>query len=363
MALIDNTIDTPALILDRGLLLDNIKTMQDFADQHQKAVRPHAKTHKCTQVAKLQHHMGAVGISVTKPSEAEVMAQAGISGILITSPVVTPLKIDRLMRVCAQSPDTQVVVDHLENVDQLNQAVKNCGIAALSVLVDLDAGIGRTGIAFDQALPLAQAIARSSHLNLVGIQCYAGHIQHLQTQSERQKASTQILLEASHIKKAIEDATGLNNLIQTGSGTGTYAVDCQLDAITEIQPGSYVVMDQEYLSLQSDLPHFQPAMQMITSVISANHPTHVTVDAGLKALYKDPTPPRITYPKGLHYDWDLFGDEHGKVTGENLPACQDALSMIVPHCDPTINLFDQFYIIENNELVDVWPIDLRGKSQ
>ena len=94
-----------------------------------------------------------------------------------------------------------------------------------------------------------------------------------------------------------------------------------------------------------------------------NHPTHVTVDAGLKALYKDPTPPRITYPKGLHYDWDLFGDEHGKVTGENLPACQDALSMIVPHCDPTINLFDQFYIIENNELVDVWPIDLRGKSQ
>ena len=122
-------------------------------------------------------------------------------------------------------------------------------------------------------------------------------------------------------------------------------------------------MDKEDFDIANQGPYFKPAMTLITTVISANHQSHVTVDAGLKSLYKDPTFPKIINPGGLYYDWDLFGDEHGKVTGATLPKVGDVIEMIVSHCDPTINLFDRFYVIENGHLIDEWPIDLRGKSQ
>ena len=356
-------IDTPALVIEKARLIKNIQNMQAHADRYGKAVRPHAKTHKCTELAKLQRSMGAFGICVTKPSEALVMAKAGINGLLLTSPVVTPIKIATLMQVLTLAPDTMVVLDNIENIKQLNAAVKAAGLSALSIIVDIDAGIGRTGVGFDGAVYLALKVHQASHLELKGVQCYAGHFQHIQSHQARLDACVPLLKRAGAINDEIAAKTGLTGLIQTGSGTGSYEVDCQVESVTEIQPGSYTVMDQEYFDIDYQGQHFLPAMTLLTSVISANHSMHVTVDAGLKALYKDPTPPKIIQPSGLHYDWDLFGDEHGKVTGAPLPKIGDVLEMIVPHCDPTINLFDRFYIIEDNEVADIWPIDLRGKSQ
>ena len=122
-------------------------------------------------------------------------------------------------------------------------------------------------------------------------------------------------------------------------------------------------MDKEYYDIEFTQNHFKPAMTLLSCVINSNHSTHVTVDAGLKALYKNPTKPKIISHSGLQYDWDLFGDEHGKVTGKHLSKTGEVIEMIASHCDPTVNLFDQFYITENEVVVDIWPIDLRGKRQ
>lgn len=357
-----STLNTPCLVIDKDKLLQNINDMQAFALKYHKSVRPHAKTHKCTEIAKLQKQQGAIGICATKVSEALVLAEHGITGILITSPVVTENKLNMLSKVYQLAPDTMVVCDSFANAEELNQFALNHLKQSMDVIVDIDAGIGRTGVSFEHAIALARHINELSHLNLKGIQCYAGHFQHISGYNKRQEASSLLLKKAGEIKAQIEAQTGLKNLIQTGSGTGTYAIDCNVQSVTEIQPGSYTVMDKEYFDIES-INSFLPAMTLLSTVISANHETHVTVDAGLKALYKDPTKPQIISHDDLYYDWDYFGDEHGKVTGNPLPKLGDIIEMVVPHCDPTINLFDQFYITENDIVTDVWPINLRGKSQ
>ncbi|ALA23935.1 metal-activated pyridoxal enzyme [Piscirickettsia salmonis] len=361
-------IDTPALVIDQQKLLANLHFMQKFANQHGKQLRPHAKTHKCSHLAKLQQQIGAIGICVTKIAEAEVLVKHGITGILITSPVVTPQKIQRLMILAKQDSSIMVVIDHAGNAEVLNQAAVQADIT-LKVLVDIDPGVQRTGTSYQQALILGQQLHELPGLELQGIQCYAGNLQHVHDFHVRQQASSQAMQRASEVFSQFK-AANLPCTILTGTGTGTYDIDSQVSLVSEMQPGSYTVMDQEYANIQGQNLHrfdqFAPAMTLLTTVISANHDHHVTVDAGLKSLYIDQTPPRIISHPHLHYDWGGFGDEHGKVTSDGngpLPKVGDVLELIVPHCDPTINLFDQFYITQANLITEIWPIDLRGKSQ
>jgi len=235
----------------------------------------------------------------------------------------------------------------------------------LNILLDIDGGIGRTGLSSDNAIELALAIDKLSNLLLRGIQCYAGHLQHIPDLAERRIKTHEILSKAGTIKRELF-ARGLNCEIQTGSGTGTFSIDAELDCVTEIQPGSYCVMDQEYNNIEYKETKFLPAMTMLTTVISTNQAEFVTVDAGTKALYKVATKPRIISHEDLSYDWDYFGDEHGKVlagAGGKLPGCGEVLELVVAHCDPTINLFDYFYVTENDVVVDVWKIDARGCCQ
>lgn len=355
-------LDTPVLVIDKSKLLNNLSMLQNFAKKSKIDVRPHAKTHKCTMLAKLQLEYGAVGICVAKVSEALELAKAGINGILITSPVVTTLKINSLFEVLKLAPDTMLVIDNLENANQLNRYCIDNGVE-LSILLDIDAGIGRTGVSFTQALSYARELNKYSHLNFKGIQCYAGHIQHISDLAERTLISTQILTAASQIKQQLLNED-IPCYIQTGSGTGTFAIDAEVSGVTEIQAGSYCVMDKEYFDIQYKNISFEPALTMLTSVISVNHVTHVTVDAGTKAMYKVETKPRVISHPHLNYDWDGFGDEQGKITankGATLPLLGEVLELIVGHCDPTINLFDHFYITENDIVIERWDINLRGK--
>ncbi|MFT6834602.1 MAG: D-serine deaminase-like pyridoxal phosphate-dependent protein [Francisellaceae bacterium] len=356
-------LDTPCLVIDKNKLIHNIKQMQKFADSKGKQVRPHAKTHKCSEICKLQLKYGAIGICVTKISEAYELAKSSIKNILITSPVVTDTKIDKLVKVMKLAPRTMLVVDSLENAKKLNKTFLNLGIK-LDVLIDIDAGIGRTGIEMSEAMNLALKINQLSNLNFKGIQCYSGHIQHIENIEERKLASNKILIAAGQVKQKLINV-GLECNIQTGSGTGTFSIDADLPNVTEIQPGSYTVMDAEYNNIDYQNKKFLAAMTMLTTVISANQSSHVTVDAGTKALYQVSTRPQIISQDNLKYDWDYFGDEHGKVTSGNnkLPKLNDVLELVVAHCDPTINLFDYFYITENDIVVDIWKINLRGCCQ
>jgi D-serine deaminase-like pyridoxal phosphate-dependent protein len=333
-------------------------------------IRPHVKTHKCSKLAKLQIEYGAIGISAAKVSEAEVLINAGINNILITSPVITENKIRHLISCIKKAPETIVVVDNERNLHDLNEAGQAIQ-SKINVLIDLDPGIGRTGINPENALSFALKIGQFKWLNLIGIQCYAGNLQHINSYEERKSCSLQVMEMASNIVKQFKKS-GIPCAILTGTGTGTYDIDVEASEITEIQPGSYTVMDVEYSIIGSktestSFTTFKPAMTLLTTVISSNRKEHVTVDSGTKSIYFDTkNKPKIISHKGLHYDWGGFGDEHGKITADKngeLPKNGEVLELIVPHCDPTINLYDKFYVVNNGVIEDIWEIDLRGKSQ
>ena len=357
-------LNTPALVIDKTLLLNNICRMQTFAKAKNIKVRPHAKTHKCSKIAQLQIEAECIGICVTKVSEAYELAKNEIKGILITSPIVALNKIQILIDILKIAPDTILVIDNLDNAEKINLLLTRHNLI-LNVLLDIDGGVGRTGVSFEIAIETAKKLNSFNNFVFKGIQCYAGHIQHIKDLNLRSKASCEILLQAGKIKQGLIDA-GIGCEIQTSSGTGTFSIDADIPGVSEIQPGSYIVMDQEYADIEFDGGKFLPAMTMLSTVISVNHLTHVTVDAGTKAMYKVDTKPSVINPQNLVYDWSGFGDEHGKIMAVNngkLPKLGDIIELIVGHCDPTINLFDKFFITENDIVIDCWEIDLRGKCQ
>lgn len=362
-----SSLDTPCLVVDNILLQENIQKLQHEANHAKKNVRPHVKTHKCSSISALQIKYGAMGISAAKVSEAYVLAKNGFKNTLITSPVVTETKIRVLMECLHHDPDIIVVVDNLENVAELNAFAKNQN-QILSILIDLDPHVGRTGIAFDDAVQFAHALTDFSHINLAGIQCYAGNLQHITNYQDREKASTDVMTKAANVMRELK-TSGYNCDILSGSGTGTYYIDLLHPDVTEIQPGSYTMMDAEYSAIGShehptQYKKFKPALTLLSTVISVNHGMQVTCDAGWKALYEVPTKPIILQPEGYEYSW--FGDEHGKITPVNhttLPMLGDRLELMVAHCDPTINMYDEIFVTENDVIIDVWPVDMRGKGQ
>ena len=362
-------LDTPCLVLDMDVLEGNLQKMRAVADGAGKNLRPHVKTHKCSSLARKQIEAGAIGVCVAKVSEADGLIKAGLDNILITGPVVTPSKIERLIHLLGLSPSLMVVVDHPANIEMLDGALGAKGLS-MDVLLDVDVGLHRTGISPPDATSLADQIVARSNLNLRGIQAYAGHVQHIKSYETRKHTSLQCLQGAVDVFREIQ-ARVPTCTIFSASGTGTFDIDLAVDELTELQVGSYVCMDTEYLTIGSDdddtrFTAFPPALRLLTTVVSANHKGFVTVDAGLKTLYKDGGIPQVFIPEdsGLEYNW--FGDEYGRIsdTGNSaLPALCSVLELLTSHCDPTINLFDKFYLTRGTEVVGTWPIDLRGCSQ
>jgi D-serine deaminase-like pyridoxal phosphate-dependent protein len=363
-----NELDTPALLIDIDKLKNNIQKMSHFGLNQGVFIRPHCKTHKCSKIALIQQEAGAIGISAAKLSEAEVLIANGIQSVLLTSPIVSVTKFPRLLNCLKKAAELILVLDSFENAEVLNTLALKHQLQ-IKVLVDIDGGIGRTGVAFDKALDFGKKIAQLEGLSLLGIQCYAGHLQHIPNFSERKQQSLNVMKKASNMRQMFVDA-GLNASILTGAGTGTYNIDIEAQ-VTEIQPGSYVAMDVEYANIGSNLDDnhfldFTHSMTLMTSVLSINQKGHVTVDAGTKSIYVDAQycPKIISHPN-LEYTWGGFGDEHGKISGlgvENLKL-GESIEMIVPHCDPSINLYDKFFITEQDRVIDIWEIDMRGCAQ
>jgi D-serine deaminase-like pyridoxal phosphate-dependent protein len=360
-------LDTPCLVVDQDKLAQNVRAMQAHVSRFGKNLRPHAKTHKCSRIAKMQMEAGAVGICVAKVSEAEVLVRSGLKGTLITSPVVTDYKIAGLLECLSLDPDLMVVVDNLLNAQKLNDEAKRRGLR-LNVLVDLDPGMGRTGVPFEDGPALGQSIHSLPGLRLLGVQCYAGHVQHIASFEERLRTSLGWMGEAANVVRQFREK-GLPCKIFTGSGTGTFEIDNGVPELTDLQAGSYTMMDAEYLSIGSSenpsrFENFSPALTLLTSVVNTNHTDHVTVDAGLKALYHDGATPYVLNPTSpdLKYKWR--GDEHGQIsfqTGSVSFELGDVLELVVSHCDPTVNLFDVLFMTRNDMVTDIWPVDMRGK--
>jgi 3-hydroxy-D-aspartate aldolase len=361
------SLNTPALVLDIEALDRNVAAMAAFAAASGLKLRPHAKTHKSVDIARRQIAAGALGVCCAKPGEAEALAEGGIEGLLITSPIVGAPAVERLVALAARSPTLMHSCDHPDAVSAIGAAAKAAGVS-LTLLVDLDPGLRRTGVASaEDAVALARRIADHEALKFGGLQFYCGAEQHIEAYADRREA---IIAKTAKLSEAIAalKAAGLAPAIVTGGGTGSHAIDAELGVFTELQVGSYVFMDRQYAdcALREDAPApFETSLMVDAQVISANHPMMVTIDAGLKAFATEAGPPpiRAGAPEGSTYRF--MGDEHGAIVpprGIAPPKLGERLTLAAPHCDPTVNLYEAYHVVRGDTLEAIWPVSARGRS-
>ncbi len=353
-------LDTPALLLDLAAFERNVARMAAFFADKPAALRPHSKTHKCPQIAQRQLAAGAIGITCAKVSEAEVMAAAGIDDILVANQVTGATKIERVTDLAGRC-DLMIAADDAGNVAQLSAACVAKGVS-LRVLVEVDIGMGRCGVQPGRpALDLARQVADAPGLGLAGLMGYEGHLVLTADPAEREarvRAAFAPLAETV----ALLEADGLPVSIVSGGGTGTYDVTGTLPFVTEVQCGSYVFMDTTYGAVR---PEFEPSLSVLTTVVSRPVRQRVVVDAGLKAMSSEFGWPRPLYGTDLavHY----LSEEHGVLDlaeGGHFEGGPGTKVRFRPsHCCTTINLHDWLHVIQNGELVDVWPIAARGCAQ
>jgi D-serine deaminase-like pyridoxal phosphate-dependent protein len=347
-----NQVPTPALLVDLDAFEANLSRMAERVKQSGKKLRPHAKAHKCVEIAKRQIAAGACGSSVATLAEAELMSKAGIPGLLLTSPIADPFKMERIVQTGAM-----VVVDHVQQVEWYEQAAAKAG-RTVEVLIDLDVGDHRTGArSTEQALEIARAIDQAVHLRLKGLQGYSVHGSHAGDFSQRKNVSEQAFAGAIETQAAMRRA-GLDTEILTGGSTGTWDIDLALPEVTELQAGSYIFMDLAYRRVGMDFRH---SLTVLATVISANHEKFITVDAGLKAFSTDRGyGPEAANLPGSGYRWG--GDEFGYVDvngGGSRPKLGDRIEFIPPHCDPTVNLYDRIHACRGANVEAIWPVMAR----
>jgi D-serine deaminase-like pyridoxal phosphate-dependent protein len=349
---------TPCLVLDLDRFEANLDKMSRFTRDRRIALRPHAKTHKCVNIARRQIQQGAIGICAATIAEAEVLNRGGIRGLLITGEMVGEPKISRLMRIISEAPETMAVVDNAANVKDLQRAAAHSGLR-ITILIDLDIGQNRTGIApGEPALNLAEAIGRSKNLELKGLCAYAGHAAHVVGYDERRTASRRALEKAIATRDLLTKH-GHRVEILSGASTGTYNIDADIQGITEMQSGSYVFMDVEYRKIGGAggavYEDFAPALCVLSTVVHRSAGKAI-VDAGIKALATDRGfGPEVLGMSGIAYEF--AGDEHGRlVVNDDSIRLGDRLRLIIPHCDPTVNLYDRFFCLRGEVIEEEWPI-------
>ena len=362
-------LNTPVLVIDRDALDRNIARMAAFAAANGLKLRPHSKTHKSADIARRQIAAGAVGLCCAKLGEAEVLADAGIAGLLITSPVISAPAIERLVALNERAEGLMCVADNPLSARAIAAAVATHGGRPLTLLIDVDPGIHRTGVASPEAaVELYRAIAAEPVLRYGGVQYYCGSQQHIESFAEREAAMHDRAAYLRTVIAALEAAGGKPPIV-SGGGTGTHRIDATLDLFTELQVGSYIFMDDQYRVCaltpeEGDIP-YETALLVDTRVISANSPGLVTVDAGIKSLATDAKPPLVNAGAAEGTVYFFMGDEQGALVhpAGDLPALDTIVSLNAPHCDPTVNLYDTYHVVSGNTLVDLWPVTARGRSR
>jgi D-serine deaminase-like pyridoxal phosphate-dependent protein len=357
---------TPALIVDLDAFEANLARMAARARDAGVALRPHAKTHKCAFIARRQIEAGAVGICCAKLGEAEALADAGIEDILVTSPIASAPVAERAAALAKRGARLAVSVDDPLGVAVLAAAASNAGVS-MSVQIDVDVGTRRTGVAdVDHALALAEVIAAAPHLSLRGVQGYGGQWQHAEGADKRMAAARDGMARLNAVVQALR-GHGHDCAMVTGGGTGTNSADRALGVLNELQPGSYIFMDNQYVDALGDDEDgaFETSLFVQAQVISANAARWVTVDAGLKAFATDGPPPRPATGPFAKDGYFFFGDEHGglmRPDGAPL-ALGQRVELTAPHCDPTVDRYDRLHFVRGDVLEAMAPIEAARRSQ
>lgn len=361
-------LDTPSLCVDLDALEANIATMQDTLTRNDIASRPHGKTHKSPTIARRQLDAGAIGICAAKVSEAEAMFQHGIDAVLMTTTNVTATKIRRAMNLRHANPQFIQATDSEQNARLLSEAAVSMGITA-DVVVDVDPGGHRTGITPGQpALALGQLIDQLPGLTLRGLLCYDGGSQHVKGFAARREQTLERLLGATDTFDLF-NSSGLSTEIFSGGGTGSYNIDHETRGLTDVQVGSYVFMDAQYMDIggadNDELyADFVPSLTIMTTVLNDQYPGRCTTDAGAKACTINRPWPRVKGEIGMSYT--SGSDEFGTLRYEEEPSrtykVGDKIELIVSHCDPVVNLYNNLYALRGERVEAIWPIAARGMS-
>ncbi len=354
-------VDTPCLILELDAFERNLRRLHESLAGRAVGVRPHAKSHKCPQIALQQIALGAVGVCCQKVSEAEALVEGGVGDVLVTNEVVGAPKLKRLAAL-AKRARVAVCADDAGNVAALDAAAREAGVK-LNVLVEINVGANRCGVEPGApALELAKKIAASPNLHFAGLQAYQGTAQHLRTVGERRAAIEAAVAQVRHTLALLGEAKIPCEKV-TGAGTGTYLYEAASAVYQEIQPGSYIFMDADYARndwTESGMPRFEHSLFVWTTVMSRPARDRAIVDAGLKASSIDSGMPRVADAAGVEYV--KASDEHGVLQLNGAPgyAVGDKLKLIPGHCDPTVNLYDYYVCVRNGRVEALWPITARG---
>jgi D-serine deaminase-like pyridoxal phosphate-dependent protein len=352
-------LDTPALCIDLEALESNIGMMAARCREHGMGWRPHSKAHKSPDIARLELAAGALGVTCAKLGEAEVMAAAGITDILIANQIVGPEKMRRLVKLCCVARPI-VAVDDWAQIRPMSEAVNANGVR-LRVLIEVDIGMHRAGAApGEPTIRLAEQIMRLPGLEFAGIMGYEGHLLQLEDEEEKQReirAAMQTLVDQ---RDALRRA-GMPCPIVSAGGTGSYATTIACPGITELQAGGLIFMDAFYRH-RCQVRDFQFALKLITTVVSRPTRERAIIDAGRKTHYMDSHPPLIIGREDIRFV--RLSAEHGQL--ELDPTAQDLrvgdrLEFIPGYSDFTTVMHDEFYGLRDGKLEVIWPLLGRGK--
>ena len=357
-------IDTPALLLDARAMESNLRRMAEFFEGKQVKLRPHVKVYRATtELVHKQLGAGATGVTCAKLSEAEVLAKAGIKDILIASEIAGSKKIERLLEL-ANEADIMVCVDNRANVEALSRAA-DLHREKLRVLVEVNIGHNRCGVSpFEPALELAAVVTQMPSLRFMGLMGYDGHCTLKVSESEREELSVRANTLLADTRRFVERA-GIKVPIVSGSGTFTYRFASRVEGITEIQAGTYLLMDTAFR--EHGVREFECALSVLTTVIS--RPSYpgadglAIVDVGRKSISPMLGLPEVKNPQGAHVL--SLSDEHGRIVLGSEPealSVGDKIELWVRDANGTINQFDRFYVIRDEIVEDVWRIPICGQN-
>ena len=351
-------LDTPCYLIDLDVMERNIEKMAAYFRDRTANLRPHMKHHKTPEIALKQLAAGAIGVCCQKVGEAEAMADGGVDNILITYEIIGHAKIRRLVDL-AKRVDLMVTVDDAANVADLSNAAQAAGVT-LGILVDINSGQNRCGI--DPGAPavaLAQAVAKAPGLDLNGLCGYEGHLQAVADLEERttraREAMSTVIATAEAIRRE-----GLAVDIVSAGGTGTYNITGDYPGVTEVQAGSYVLMDAAYRKVLQD---FDLAGTILASVISRGAADRAVLDCGMKAISSDQWPPLVVGLPGVEVGG--ISDEHLSVRLTDSDSRQlrpgDRVELVPGHNDTTVHLHSHLFAMRGGQLETVWEVTGRGR--
>jgi D-serine deaminase-like pyridoxal phosphate-dependent protein len=347
-----NEVITPALILDLPAARRNIEKMAHRLKSMPAKIRPHVKVHKSPELARMQVEAGAIGISTATVWEAVVMVRSGLDSIFIVNTVAGPEKLATIAAL-ARDADVMVAVDEAENAAQVARAARAAG-STVGVLIEVDTGMDRAGVdTGEQAIDLAGKLVDMRGIRLLGVTGYEGHCSltpETDIRAQRQHKAMTFLTQTAEALRA----KGYPCPIVSAGGTATWNLTAADPHVTEIQAGSYVVMDNFHGAMVGD---FEKALTVSTTVISRPH-DRVIVDAGNKSLGAPALSTIIGHDnKGFRFD-----EEHGvfvALANERLHV-GDVVELVPGYAPGTVNWYDAFHVVEGDRVVDIWAVIPRG---